>query len=261
MTFGYEQLQAAIKSDAPSALCIVTHCKGSTPRKPGAKMIVTLHSQEVALVGTVGGGAFEMRVIELARSVIASRVPQAFEISLTHELAMCCGGTMTVYIEPLEHRPLCLIFGAGHIGKALATTASHAGFDIALADPRPELLTAERLPCAKHLFSGYESSDLEKMPLSDNTYVVIATHDHDADQNLVEALIVRPTRYLALVGSKRKAQMTHKRCLNKGFSPELLAQLRCPAGVDIFAETPEEIAVSIVAQMIAEKNRPCASPA
>jgi xanthine dehydrogenase accessory factor len=128
--------------------------------------------------------------------------------------------------------------------------ASQAGFDVTVADPRAELVTAARFPNATLLVEDYEASDLDRLRFGPDAFVVIATHDHQVDQQLVERVLGRSYRYVALVGSRRKAMLTRERCLNKGIAQELVEELRCPAGLDIGAETPEEIALSIVAEMV-----------
>jgi xanthine dehydrogenase accessory factor len=200
--------------------------------------------------GTIGGGAVEHEVRKRAITAIAALKPEQFKVALTHELGMCCGGQMTIFVEPLRERPPCIIFGAGHIALALGQLASQSGFSLHICDPRQELLTQERLSFAWTLLAGYQSSDLDKMPFGPDAFVVIVTHCHQTDQALTEEILPRTYRYLALVGSARKAALTRQRCLNKGHSAELIERLHCPAGINIGAETPEEIAVSILAQMI-----------
>jgi xanthine dehydrogenase accessory factor len=235
----------------PAAVCTVVATKGSTPRKPGATMVVIADGSDAGGVfGTVGGGAVEHELRRIALEVIATTQPRLVEIPLTTQLGMCCGGTMTFFIEALTQRPPCVLLGAGHCAQALCRIASAAGFDVSVADPREELLTPERFPDAVLLVDDYEPDDLKKLPFGPNAFVVVCTHDHQVDQKLVERALPLPSRFIALVGSQRKALLTRERCLNKGIEPALVEKLRCPAGLDIGAETPEEIAVSIVAEMV-----------
>lgn len=235
----------------PAALCTVVSTDGSTPRKAGASMVVLADGSELgAIEGTVGGGAVEHEARRVALEVIATMRPRLLEIPLTAQLGMCCGGKMSIFIEALRTRPPLLLFGAGHLAQALCKAASSAGFEIHVADPREQLLTHERFPDAHALVDDYEADDLAQLPFGPDAFVVVATHDHQRDQQIVERVIDRPARYLALVGSQRKALLTRERCLNKGIDAALVERLRCPAGLDIGAETPEEIAVSIVAEMV-----------
>jgi xanthine dehydrogenase accessory factor len=234
-----------------AALCTVISTRGSTPRKVGARMVVFADgSPEGSLEGTVGGGAVEHRIRAEALEVIAQSRPRTVEVALTTELGMCCGGQMTLFIEPLRARPPLILLGGGHVAKSLCDFAHQAGFDVHVADPREELLTQERFPQACALASDYENVDLENLPFGTDAFVVVVTHDHQMDQRLVERVLTRPARYVAMVGSLRKASLTRERCLNKGLPPEDVERLFSPAGVHIGAETPEEIALSIVAQMV-----------
>jgi xanthine dehydrogenase accessory factor len=235
----------------PAAVCTVTATSGSTPRKHGAKMVVYADGDELGRTeGTIGGGAVEHRVRREAVLAIAETRPRSIELNLTTQLGMCCGGKMTVYIEPLRARPPCVVLGGGHVGLALAELADTAGFDVTVADPRDELLTVERFGERVALIDDYEDEDLDRMPFGPDAFVVVVTHDHQVDQRLAEACLRRETRYLAMVGSKRKALLTRERCAAKGLDQDAIARLRSPAGLDIGAETPEEIALSIVSQMV-----------
>jgi xanthine dehydrogenase accessory factor len=233
---------------APAALCTVVATKGSTPRKAGASMVVVADGSELGSIeGTVGGGAVEHEVRRRALDVIATTRPQTFDIALTKELGMCCGGSMTFFVEALRVRPPLVLFGAGHVAQVLAKVAHTAGFDVTVADPREDLLTKDRFPDAVELVDDYERDDLDRLPFGPDAFVVVATHDHKVDQEIVERAIAKPSRWFALIGSQRKAMLTRERCLNKGIDVE---KLRSPAGLDIGAETPEEIAVSVVAEMV-----------
>jgi xanthine dehydrogenase accessory factor len=249
--FDPERLAVVARGPHPAALCTVVATSGSTPRKPGASMVVVVDGSELgAIEGTVGGGAVEHELRKVALEVAASTRPRTVEIALTKELGMCCGGTMTFFVESLRQRPPLILLGAGHCAQALCALAARAGFDVTVADPREELAVGARFPDAVAVVDDYEREDLERMPFGADAYVVIATHDHQVDQQLVERALAKPSRYLALVGSLRKAMLTRERCLNKGFAQELVEKLRCPAGLDIGAETPEEIALSVVAEMV-----------
>ncbi len=240
----------------PAAVCTVVQTTGSTPRKAGASMVVIADGSEVGAVeGTVGGGAVEHEVRRAALEVIATTRPRTLEVSLTKQLGMCCGGTMTFFIEALRVRPPLVLFGAGHVAQALCRVAATAGFDVSVADPREELLTAERFPDAAALIDDYERDDLVRLPFGPDAFVVVATHDHKVDQEIVERTLPLSWRWLGLVGSQRKALLTRERCVNKGIDEALVAKLRSPVGLDIGAETPEEIALSIVAEMVQVRRR------
>jgi xanthine dehydrogenase accessory factor len=253
----------------PAAVCTVTDTQGSTPRKAGASMVVIDDgTPQGSIEGTIGGGAVEHAVRAAALAAIGETAPRTLTIALSKELGMCCGGSMTFFIEPLRLKAPCIVLGAGHCAQALSALAARAGFSVTVADPREELLRPELFPDAAALVDDYASSDLDRLPFAADAFVVVATHDHPTDQQLVERVLTRPARYLALVGSTRKAMLTRERCLNKGFTQAQIERLRCPAGLDIGAETPAEIALSIVAEMVqvrrsaaAEERRTRGAPA
>lgn len=245
-----------LERDVPAALCTVVGTKGSTPRKAGASMVVVDDGSELGtIVGTIGGGAVEHDIRRRALQVVATTRPELVEIPLTTMLGMCCGGTMSIFIESLRMRPACIVFGAGHTAQALASVAVTSGFDVSVVDPRDDLRTADRFPQAT-LFDSYDhDDDFAALPFSSSAFVVIATHDHAVDQRLAERVLAQPFAYAALVGSQRKAVLTRERCRNKGIADDVIERLRCPAGLDIGAETPEEIAISIVAEMVQVRRR------
>ncbi|MDP2344464.1 MAG: XdhC family protein [Deltaproteobacteria bacterium] len=244
------RLAAVVDSGAPAAVCTVVCTKGSTPRKAGATMLVVDDGTDFgAIEGTVGGGAIEHEIRRQALEVIATMRPRLVEIPLTTVLGMCCGGSVSVFIESLRTRPPCVLFGAGHVGAVLCTLATKAGFDVTVVDPRDEL--RERCTDAVDLRDSYDhDDDYAGLPFANDCFVVVATHDHAGDQRIVEKVLTRSFAFLALVGSQRKALLTRERLANKGFDDDVIASLRCPAGLDIGAETPEEIALSVVAQMV-----------
>jgi xanthine dehydrogenase accessory factor len=244
-----------VRSRRGAALCTVVATRGSTPRKAGASMVVVDDGTDVgSIIDTIGGGAVEHEIRKRALQVIASTRPELVEIPLTTMLGMCCGGTMSIFIESLRMRPPCIVFGAGHTAQALAVVAHTSGFDVSVVDPRDDLCTTDRFPNAVCFISYDHDDDFAALPFSADAFVVIATHDHAVDQRLAERVLARPFRYAALVGSARKAALTRERCRTKGLADDVIARLRCPAGLDIGAETPEEIAVSIVAEMVAVRR-------
>ncbi len=247
----YEQIAQVQSENKAAALCVVTHTSGSTPRKAGTKMIVIAGvSNSSKIIGTVGGGAVEHKIRKEALQVISHQVAKQVQVQLTNELGMCCGGVMTMFIEPLRSNPSCIILGGGHIGQSTCTLAAQMGFSCFIADPREELLEKTRFPLAKQIIKDYSRHELNQLPFGPDAFVVIATHNHFQDQMLIEQVLTREFNYLAMVGSRRKATMTCQRCLNAGFSDSQIKRITCPAGLDISAQTPEEIALSITSQMV-----------
>ncbi len=254
--FDPQLLQGLMDRGEAAAVCTVVATKGSTPRKAGASMVVVDDGSDFgAIRGTVGGGAVEHSVRARALEVIRSGQPALVEIPLTTVLGMCCGGTMSFFIESLRQRPPLIIFGAGHVGVAAATAASAAGFDVSVVDPRDELMADPRLAAVQRFDSYDHDDDLDALPFASDAFVIIATHDHQTDQRLAERVLPRRCRAVLLVGSQRKAAMTRARCENRGLDDVAMARLHCPAGLDIGAETPEEIALSMVAQLVMLRRR------
>ncbi|MFO0726978.1 MAG: xanthine dehydrogenase accessory protein XdhC [Myxococcota bacterium] len=240
----FQRLAELEASGARAALVSVVKTSGSTPRAVGSRMIVFADGR---IEGTVGGGRLEHEAIATAQKVIASGEPKLIELLLTQELGMCCGGQVSVFIEPIVARPTLIIFGAGHVGQALAALAQTAGFSVHVVDERPEQANPERFPAPIVLHDDLRDPAI---PFSAGAFVMVTTHDHGLDQQLVERALRAPHHWLGLIGSRRKAELTRQRLDAKGFAAEEIARLRCPVGLAIGAETPEEIAVSILAELI-----------
>lgn len=234
-------------------LCTVTDSHGSTPQKPGSKLVVVEGGQ---LFGTIGGGAVEKQVVDAALALLAdgARWTQTLETHLTHDLGMCCGGAMTVFLEKHGATPKLLLLGGGHVAKALAPLAHGVGFQVTVADARPGFATPERFPGATCVT---ESPDDVSRALAGgpDVYVAVATHDHPLDQACVEALLTKSLAWLGVIGSERKAAKFRQRLTQKGFTDGQLATMESPMGLQIGALTPEEIAVSIVARLVAVRRR------
>lgn len=251
----FELSQALKKSSKPMALCTVIASSGSTPRKIGAKMLVGQNGSPQGLVqGSIGGGAIEHHIrTEAIKILNQHEKPQIIKTALGHDLAMCCGGEMTVFIEPIWPKARLIFFGAGHIGQAVVKLVASLDFSLIVLDERKELLA---LPELSNLNKIDEISvfSIKNLNISENDYVIVCTHEHKLDQQIIEWVLAYKVKYLALIGSQRKALMTKKRLLVKNFSPSKIDQLNCPAGLKINAQTPHEIAISLVAQLIKVKN-------
>lgn len=233
------------------ALLSVSETRGMTPRKAGARMLL---AETGEMCGTVGGGALEQAALHAARDLLAGHdTERTLSWQLTHELGMCCGGEMTVRIEILEPPPFLIVFGAGYIGRSLALLALGCGFRVAVVDDRPEWADPARLPGVR-----VECRDPEDYtratPPGPRDYAVVVTHEHVLDQRLVERMLQRPPRFLGMVGSLAKQRKFVFRLKAKGFDDAALARLKSPLGLAIGAATPEEIAVSIMAELIAVRR-------
>jgi xanthine dehydrogenase accessory factor len=232
-----------------TVLLTVVRTGGSTPRKSAAKMLVGRE----ATVGTIGGGRVELEAIEAARALLAEGYaarPALRRWHLTHDLAMCCGGEMEVFMEPMLPSPRLFVCGGGHVGRALVPMAAAVGFQVYVVDDLEENLAPERHPLAAGTIDAFDV-DRWSPALTADDYVVVVTRDHAIDQRLMEALLPRARAYLGLIGSQRKIVMFKERTAARGLAPTLWEHVRAPIGVDIGAETPEEIAVAITAELIA----------
>jgi len=232
------------------ALLTVTESRGFTPRKPGAHMLL---SEAGDAVGTIGGGAIEHEALERARALLGTGGSAALKRHLNQELGMCCGGEMGIFIEVIEPAPRLFVFGAGYIAKPLAAIAATCGFDVAVIDARAEWADPARFPRATVMARDPEAF-LSEVALRDDDYTVVVTHDHALDQRLVQDLLRRPLRFVGMIGSLPKQRKFALRLRARGFGDADIARLRTPLGVAIGAATPEEIAVSVMAEMIAVRR-------
>jgi xanthine dehydrogenase accessory factor len=231
-------------------MATVVRTAGSTPRKATARMLVL---GDGTIRGTIGGGRVEKEVTDAAQALLAEGATaraRLVRFHLTRELAMCCGGEMEVFLEPLLPDPALVVCGAGHVAQALVPLARSVGFAPIVVDELPEMANAERFPGAERFVDSFDVRDWKDVPLDGDCYVVIVTRDHAQDQALLEQLVGRELAYLGLIGSRRKIEMFKQRLEARGVAAERFARLNAPIGLDIGAETPEEIAVAIVAQLI-----------
>ncbi len=242
-----ERLVELQKQRERAVLITVVEARGSTPRKPGARMLIFPDGRTE---GTVGGGKVEHVLRDAATRVLKTENAELVHHNLTTELAMCCGGQMTFFVEPLMTPPTLMVFGCGHVGGALVRIAADLGFTLIGIDDLEENTAPARLPQLARVVSSYEPADLGDLPFGEDTYIVIATREHAIDQRLLEFCLTKPCRYLGVIGSARKAHMQRERLAAKNVPAEQIARITCPMGADIGGETPAEIAVSICAQLI-----------
>jgi xanthine dehydrogenase accessory factor len=227
-------------------LATVTGSRGFTPRKPGAHMLI---GEGGTSVGTVGGGAIELEVCRTAADLLFRGGTAEVRRHLTQELGMCCGGAMTVFLEVVECAPRLYVFGAGYIAKPLAAIAAGCGFEVTVADARPAWASPERFPTSALCLRPPEEA-VHDLALEAADYAVVMTHDHAVDQRVVEQLLSRPLKFVGMIGSLAKQRKFALRLRARGFAPEDIARLRTPLGAPIGAQTPEEIAVSVISELI-----------
>jgi len=231
-------------------LATVVGTRGFTPRKATAHMLIAEGGETV---GTIGGGAIEHEVIAHARRLFESGGHETLTRHLTQELGMCCGGEMSVFLEAILPAPRLHVFGAGYIAKPLAAIAAGCGFDVTVVDARAEWATSERFPTSALRVEDAEAV-ARALATTPDDFAVIVTHDHALDQRIVQALLRKPLRFLGMIGSIPKQRKFALRLRARGFADEEIARLHTPLGLAIGAATPEEIAVSVLAQLIAVRR-------
>lgn len=251
----YQELARIRTAGDDVALVTVISASGSTPREEGAKMLVKADS---SIIGTIGGGSVEERVIKEAIKVIKMGKPQRFDYSLKEgeELGMICGGDVEVFIEPILSTPTMYIFGGGHIALCLAKMAKLVGFKIVVIDDRPEYANARRFPEAEQTIVEDFAKAFRKIKIDKSGYIVIVTHGHKGDETVLEGALATEAKYIGMIGSKTKNQAIFSHLLAKGIPQEQLDRVHAPIGLEIYSQTPEEIAVSILAEIIKVRRSP-----
>ena len=245
----------ALDRGESAALVTIVGTTGSTPQRVGAKMLVFPDGRTV---GTIGGGCYENDAFWKAREAITHRRPQLVRYELTDDFAqetgLICGGQMEVYIEPIEPSPVLYVIGAGHVGLHLAQLANEVGFKVRVVDDREKFANRERFPHADEVITEDIPAWITRTALPQHAYVVIVTRGHNNDLDALRALAPRQLRYLGLIGSKAKIARIYEALTDEGMPAELLTRVHAPIGLDIGAVAPQEIAVSILAELIAVKH-------
>jgi xanthine dehydrogenase accessory factor len=245
----------ALERGEPAALVTIVSTTGSTPQRIGAKMLVFADGR---IVGTIGGGCYENDAFGKAREAIVNRKPQLVHYELDDDFAqetgLICGGQMDVYIEPIEPSPELYIIGAGHVGFHLARVAQEVGFNVHVVDDREKFANADRFPTAAEIVVEDIPAWIARAHLPPHAYAVIVTRGHTNDLEALRALAPRELRYLGLIGSRAKVARIYEELAKDHMPAEALSRVHAPIGLDIGAVTPQEIAVSILAELIAVKH-------
>jgi xanthine dehydrogenase accessory factor len=251
----FAAVATALERGEAAALVTIVSTMGSTPQRVGAKMLVFADGR---IVGTIGGGCYENDAFWKAREAITNRKPQLVRYELSDDFAqetgLICGGQMDVYIEPIEPSPELYVVGAGHVGFHLARLAHDTGFRIHVIDDREKFANAERFPYAVEVVVDDISTWLASAKLPSHAYAVIVTRGHTNDLEALRALAPLDLRYLGLIGSRAKVARIYDALVADEMPADRLARVHAPIGLDIGAVTPQEIAVSILAELIAVKH-------
>ncbi len=250
----FEEVVKLRQTGRRGALATIVHTNGSIPSYESSRMLVR---EDGTIVGTIGGGCVEAEVWAAAKEVIVAETPRKMTFSLNNEAnydnGLICGGTLEIFVEPILPQPMLYIFGGGHISVALAYAASTAGFAIGIVDDREAFANRERFPTAREIFTSFEEAFANIRPNA-TTYMVIVTRGHGDDMRVLGWAANTSARYVGMIGSKRKVMSVYRALEKEGLDPEKFANVNAPVGLEIGALTPEEIAISITAELIAVRR-------
>src|SRR5690242_9667409 len=250
----FEEIVRMRKAGMRGALATIVHTNGSIPSYESSRMLVR---EDGSIVGTIGGGCVEADVWAAAKEVMEKETPRKMTFQLNNEASyengLICGGTLEVFVEPILPQPVAYIFGGGHISMALAKSASTAGFGIVVIDDREQFANKERFPMAQELYMIYEDAFARLAPNA-ASYLVIVTRGHRDDMRVLAWAVRTQARYIGMIGSKRKVISVYKALEGDGFRPEEFERVYAPMGLEIGALSPEEIAVSITAELVAVRR-------
>jgi len=248
----WEEIVRIRRAGGRAVLATIVRRTGSAPRKDAAKMLIR---DDGSILGSVGGGCVEGEVWQQAREALRTGQPRLSRFELNADDAaedgLICGGIVEIFLEPIMSDPRLVILGAGHLGQALAEIGHLVGFQVVVYDDREQYANRERFPEAQEILVGPFDSMSDRVSVDSQSFVVVVTRGHQHDLAATEQVIRTSARYVGLVGSRRKIKMIVEELLNRGHAPEVFDRLYAPIGLDIGSDTPEEIAVSVVAELIA----------
>jgi len=254
----YEEILRLRKLGQKCAIATIVQVRGSIPSYESAKLLVR---EDGSMIGTIGGGCVEAEVWNAAREVIEKEQPRHLTFNLGQDAAydngLICGGQLDVFVEPVLPVPGAFIFGAGHISKSISKVATLAGFSTTIVDNRGNFANRERFPEAGEIYAEEYEEVFAKLPVNENSYVIIVTRGHRDDMRVLRWAVSTNARYIAMIGSKRKVINVIKELEKEGIAHDnfaSLARVFAPMGLEIGAVSPEEIAVSVVAEMIAVRR-------
>jgi xanthine dehydrogenase accessory factor len=253
----YDEIVRLRKLGQKCAVATIVQVNGSIPSFESAKILVR---EDGSFLGTVGGGCVEAEVWNAAREVIETEKPRHLSFSLGQDAAydegLICGGQLNIFVEPVIPQPRAFIFGGGHVSKGISKIATLAGFSTSIIDNREAFANSERFPEAEATYAEEYEDVFAKLPVNSSSYIIIVTRGHRDDMRVLRWAITTQARYISMIGSKRKTISVIHELEREGFSRESFERVFAPMGLDIGAESPEEIAVSVVAEMIAVRRSP-----
>jgi xanthine dehydrogenase accessory factor len=252
----YEELVRLRNLGQKCALATIVDVRGSIPSYESAKLLVR---EDGSMIGTIGGGCVEAEVWNAARDVLDTEKPKHLSFNLGQDAAydngLICGGQLDVFVEPVLPLPRAFIFGAGHISKSLSKVANLAGFGTVVVDNRESFANRERFPEAFEIHAEEYEEVFPKLVINETSYIIIVTRGHRDDMRVLKLALATPARYLAMIGSKRKVINVIRELRKEGIPQEAFERIHAPMGLDIGAISPEEIAISVAAEMIAVRRK------
>jgi xanthine dehydrogenase accessory factor len=250
----FEEIVRMRRAGQRGALATIVHTNGSIPSYESSRMLVR---DDGSIAGTIGGGCVEADVWAAAKEVMEQEQPRKMTFNLNHEAeydaGLICGGTLEIFVEPILPQPTLYIFGGGHVSSAVAKVASSAGFAIGIADDRASYANAQRFPMASEIYTTFEDAYAKIRPNA-SSYLLIVTRGHKDDMRVLAWAVRTNARYIGMIGSKRKVISVYRALEREGYSPAEFERVHAPVGLDIGALSPEEIAVSISAELIAVRR-------
>ena len=250
----FEEIVAMRRAGKRGALATIVHTSGSIPSYESSRMLVR---EDGSIAGTIGGGCVEADVWAAAKEVLQNETPRKMVFHLNNDAAfdsgLICGGTLEIFVEPILPQPVIWLFGGGHVSLAIASAAQAAGFAVAVVDDRDAFANAQRFPMAQTIFATYQEA-FEKIQPGAASYLIIVTRGHKDDMRVLAWAVRTAARYIGMIGSKRKVLSVYKALEAEGYQAEEFSRVHAPIGLEIGALAPEEIAVSIVAELIAVRR-------
>jgi xanthine dehydrogenase accessory factor len=252
----YSEIVRLRRAGERCALATIVSARGSIPAYESAKLLIR---EDGSIVGTVGGGCVEAQVLTVAREVIETGRPKTLSFDLSgkalQDSGLICGGELEIFVEAVLPQPVAIIFGAGHISKGLSKVASLAGFATIVVDDRASFANRERFPEAEEVHAAEYEAVFPQLGVNESSYLIIVTRGHKDDLRVVRLAATSAARYIAMIGSKKKVIEVFRELEKEGVPAAALQRIHAPMGLDIGAVTPEEIAVSVVAEMIALRRK------
>lgn len=250
----YEELAEIERQGQGAVLATVVRAEGAVPRHVGSKMLILADGR---LLGSIGGGEVEQRVRDAGLEALGDGQPRLLHYSFRDPARGdpgVCGGEVDIFVEPVGRRPTMVVVGGGHVGRAVLHLAHWLGFRTILCDDRPEFADAQRAPDADQVIRCPMAEVARHVSLTADTYLVLTTRGVPLDVEALPALLESPAAYIGVIGSRRRWQTTAQELQARGVYAAALARVTSPVGLELKAETPEEIAVSILAQVIQQRR-------